>query len=104
MFRLINNCQSPSRRSAHLSVTELSEAKRYWIGLIQDAHFSKEISGLRAGRELSNDSSLIHLHPFIDLDSQLRVGGRENRANIAYSSKHPIILWKAPIGSPYCSI
>ena len=92
MFRFINNCRSSSRRSAHLSVTELSEAKRYWIRLIQDTHFSKEIITLRAGRELSNNSSLIHLRPFVDSDGLLRVGGRENRANITYSSKHPIVL------------
>ena len=76
MFHLINNCRSPSRRSAHL----LSEAKRYWIGLIQNTHFSKEISGLRAGCELSNDSSLIHLHPFIDLDSLLLSFGNNDLA------------------------
>lgn len=45
---------------------------------------------------IPENSRLRALHPFMDDDNILRVGGRLNNANIAYDMKHPIIV---PSGS-----
>ena len=98
MFRFIKNrCLLGTRRcerttTAGLSVAELVSAEQYWILLSQIDHFPSEVSLLQAKQPLPNNSCLLSLHPFLDSDGILRVGGRESNAKLAYSQLHPIIL------------
>lgn len=52
----------------------------------------KEIIELKEDRQLHKSSLLIPLHPYIDVDDLIRVGGREQNSNRAYSTQHPVIL------------
>ena len=85
--RFVHNCQAkvrgkPKETSPHLLVFELQVAEVYWHFFIQEQHFKQEISALRNGLELPRSSSLIPLHPILDQDGLLRVGGRESNSNI----------------------
>ncbi len=42
--------------------------------------------------DLSNNSCLKSLRPFLDAHGLIRVGGRICNAELAYSTKHPIVL------------
>ena len=101
IFRFIRNCRSPkcddtvtttAARSHCLTVSELSEAEKYLLKLSQASHFPKEITLLKSKGQLPAHSSLLPLHPFVDSDGILRVGGRETNSNLAYSQMHPIII------------
>lgn len=47
-----------------------------------------------SGKQLDSRSSLLRLHPFLDKDGILRVGGRIDNASATYNQRHPIILPK----------
>ena len=92
MFRFIKNCRHERTIDPSLSVEELAAAERYWVTLSQRDHFLSEISLLQAKKPLPSGSSVLSLHPFLDSDGILRVGGRESNAKLAYSKLHPTIL------------
>ena len=96
-MRFLENCRARSsnqqkRIESHLCVVELQKAEIYWLANIQRLHFNKEITNLKKGCRLNKSSPLIPLHPFLDADDLIRVGGREQNSNRAYSTKHPVIL------------
>lgn len=98
MFRFVENCRlSSTGKREHttpsgLSVAELVAAERYWVMLSQRDHFATEVAFLQAKQLPPNNSCLLSLHPFLDSDGILRVGGRESNAKLAYSQLHPVIL------------
>ena len=47
---------------------------------------------LNTGKSLPRQSSLLPLHPFIDSDGVVHVGGRECNSKLLYSQVHPITL------------
>lgn len=71
------------------------EMKNSWLIIIKyiQNNFYKEIHLLKNNKSLK--SGLANLHPFIDSDGILRVGGRLQNANISYDKMHPIILPKS---------
>ena len=98
ILRFVNNCRR-SRCDTHqddesliLSVKELDLAEKYWIKLVQQTRFAKEISLLKKNKTLPNGSCLITLHPFIDSEGILRLSGRIGHSNRPYEQVHPIIL------------
>lgn len=62
---------------------------------MQEQHFAKELKALKKSQSLHKS-----LHPFLDSDGLLRVGGREHNSKIAYSSQHPPSLSVAVIHWP----
>ena len=104
--RFIQNCLAKSRLKSslphssleyprthpHLSTQELRGADMYWFSVVQRQHFSTEINELKSGRNLHRSSSLLYLHPFVDEDGLLRLGGRERHSGRSYTSQHPVIL------------
>lgn len=48
--------------------------------LSQESHFPDEMALLKTESLLPRGSSLLPLHPFVDSDSVLRVGGRERNS------------------------
>ena len=91
VMRFINHCRQNCVSSPILTVKELSAAEKYWIRIIQ-AQFTSDIAALKNKCGLSNDSSLLSLHPFIDSDGLLRVGGRESNSNLSYQRMHLLII------------
>ncbi|XP_049877966.1 uncharacterized protein LOC126375152 isoform X1 [Pectinophora gossypiella] len=79
----------------HLSTQELQRALIEIIKYDQSIHFHNEINSLQLQKEVSG--SLKSLHPFLDNENLLRVGGRLHNSDISYAQKHPIILVKGSI-------
>ena len=71
---------------------ELIAAEKHLIKFAQEVDFMNEVVALKAGKSLPRRSSLLPLHPFIDSDGVVRVGGRECNWKLLYSQMHPIIL------------
>ena len=60
---------------------------------MQHLHFPTEIKVLQNKHPVPKSSPLMSLHPFLDPDTNLlRVGGRQQLAQVPYSTKHPIVL------------
>lgn len=76
----------------HLTTSELIVAEKYWIWFTQEECFSSTMVVLRMNGLMRKGDSLISLHPFIDSDNLLRIGGHEGHSNISKSKMHPIIL------------
>ena len=97
-FRFFNNCRLSNHRgcelslSPSLSILELTTAEHYCILLSQRDHFATEVSLLKAKKPLPSSSCLCPLHPFLDSNDILRVGGRESNSNLSYCCCHPMIL------------
>jgi hypothetical protein len=72
--------------------------------LDQRVSFPLTISDLEAGKELNRDNaedkSLLTLHPFLDKNGLLRVGGRVGRSALPFDAKHPIILSSKGVMGP----
>ncbi|XP_029347204.1 uncharacterized protein LOC100569539 [Acyrthosiphon pisum] len=75
-----------------LSVTEISNATTVLLRKMQSISFAPEIAELKSSRPVGRRSALRTLNPFIDQDGLVRVGGRLINADIAYTSKCPIVL------------
>ena len=76
-----------------LSTQELRDAEAYyWLMFSQDECFEKEIQAIRNGQGVSNSSSIFSLHPMVDPDGLLRIGGRLQNSQLSYSVRHPVIL------------
>lgn len=75
-----------------LTVSELNEARDFWIQTVQRHDFSLEYAALENKRPLPLKSRIRNLNPFLDEKGLMRVGGRLANAPISYDAKHPIIL------------
>lgn len=59
---------------------------------IQQECYADEIKCLNSEINLSSNSKLKGLHPFIDGHGIMRVGGRLQHSELSYAQRHPIIL------------
>ncbi|XP_070169554.1 uncharacterized protein [Polyergus mexicanus] len=73
-------------------IEELDHAMKILIRGCQGHSFAQELHSLRAQSQLHSKSKIIALHPFLDEDGIICVGGRLCNASIEYSQKYPIIL------------
>ncbi|XP_062566124.1 uncharacterized protein LOC134228483 [Saccostrea cucullata] len=81
------NINSPSQ-----SVKDTQEAELFIIRTVQAFFYEEEIKLIRDSKLLPSSSSILNLHPFIDDQDILRVGGRLNQAPLSFDEKNPIIL------------
>lgn len=95
ILRFKHNAKKGSvRHTGPLSPQEYSEALKVIIRYNQSLHFSNEIASLLNNKPCK--AALSSLHPFLDGDKILRVGGRlTNSPTIPYDKMHPIILPKS---------
>lgn len=88
------------KHSVHLTVDLMKQAEHDLFSYVQREHFKEELYSLMNNEEsgaqgkLRKSSKLRNLDPFIDGQGLLRVGGRLDRADMSFDSKHPIILPK----------
>lgn len=80
--------------SGHLTPSEISAANLQLARFSQADHFKQDIDNLRKGMEVSSNSKIRSLFPFLDGDGTLRVGGRLQNSDQPYHMQHPIILPK----------
>lgn len=91
VLRFIHNCRDRSnRRSGHLVASELKQSLHTIVKIAQISSFSSEIENLKKG--LALPKPLQKLHPFIDHEGLVRVGGRLAHSELDYDCKHPLLL------------
>ncbi|XP_018359986.1 PREDICTED: uncharacterized protein LOC108759170 [Trachymyrmex cornetzi] len=64
----------------------------FWFRYAQKFAFAPEIRALSTNSPLSRSSPLRALHPFVDENALLRLGGRLQNAALSYDEQHLIIL------------
>ncbi|XP_017884602.1 uncharacterized protein LOC108627719 [Ceratina calcarata] len=96
LIRIVAYClrfRLNGRGTGHLTIEELRQARHKIIKLVQLAAFAPDIKNLEAGN-LHSKSKLRPLHPFLDHEGILRVGGRLQNSTLPFAQKHPILLPK----------
>lgn len=92
-LRFLHNSRYPEeRRKGFLTTSELTKSFNIHIKEAQQDTFHEEIKLLKTYKNISKKSKLLKLHPFLDKNGLLRVGGRLQKSNLTYESKHQIIL------------
>ncbi|XP_049294145.1 uncharacterized protein LOC125769454 [Anopheles funestus] len=82
------------RLNGHLSPDLLQKAEIDLARLAQQDAFNAEIALLKKGKQLTKNSPLRRLNPFLDENELLRVGGRLKLSQLPYQAKHPVLLPK----------
>ena len=92
--RFIMNCRhsKANRHLTTLSTQELDHALTCCVRLVQQISYTQELKDLMEQQEISTTSSLKTLHPFIDKEGLLRVGGRLQKSLLLYQAMHQMIL------------
>nr|XP_029710301.1 uncharacterized protein LOC109422104 [Aedes albopictus] len=75
-----------------LSPNEIYDAKMQLARAAQYAAYKPELELLQKGNELPPKHKLSALHPFLDSQGTMRVGGRLQNSAYPYDVKHPAIL------------
>ena len=95
MRQFVNNCRARVKgqefTKGNLSSRELIAAEKVRIAAIQQTAFPDEIATLEKGGELSK-GRLLELHPFMEEEGLLRVGGRIHRSMESYDKRHSLIV------------
>ena len=60
--------------------------------MLQNESYNDEIKCLQTDKELPKNSKIRSMHPFLDGNGILRVGGRLQNADLSFDQQHPIIL------------
>ncbi|GAA6084831.1 uncharacterized protein LOC113098256, partial [Tachysurus ichikawai] len=69
-----------------------TQAKTFIIKCVQEEHYKDELKGLEKGEEISQQSALKKLSPFVDKEGLIRVGGRLQSAELSDQEKHPLVI------------
>jgi len=82
--RFISNCRNPkaNRKSTILSTQYLDQSLTCCVKMVQQISYAQEIRNLMEQQEVTASSSLKTLHPFIDKEGLLRVGGRLQQSTL----------------------
>jgi hypothetical protein len=92
-LRFSHNAKHPlSRRTGYLTSTELRDALHTCIKLAQQEIYAQEINDLSKKIQVLSKIQLQPLHPFLDKEGYLRVGGRLQHSHLPYDSKRQLIL------------
>jgi len=92
LFKIFSQCKNPvfeDRLSYQNRITRCTAA---CIKIAQHDIYAQEISDLSKKGQVLLKSHLQPLHPFLDKEGYLRVGGRLQHSHLPYDSKHQLIL------------
>ncbi|GBM69371.1 hypothetical protein AVEN_272189-1 [Araneus ventricosus] len=92
IFRFINKCKKNSKECGAPSKIKRQNAEIYILREVQVRTFGNEIHSLEQCGNVTPNSKLKSLSPFLDSQGILRVGGRLRNSILPYNSKHPILL------------
>lgn len=81
-----------TEHDTYLSASEINKANQLIMKHVQANEFESDLENIKRKGHVRSNSSLANLHPFLDENGILRVGGRLAHSNISSSAKHPIIL------------
>ncbi len=71
---------------------ELLKAKVCIVKSVQNECYSEELKCINSGSNIPQSSSLWKLHPILDQNQLLRVGGRIEQSGLSMNDVHPIII------------
>ena len=95
-MRFIDNSrqrdEKERRKSVSLELQEVDLIENRLIYLSQQRHFGTEIKAVNKQNEVQCNSLIAALRPYVDELGLLRVGGRLERADLPFSTRHPLIL------------
>lgn len=92
-LRFAHNCRNRNnKRTNHLTTNELNHTTNVFIRFMQENEYHDELRALGRQQPIPPSSKLKSLHPFIDGQGLLRVGGRLQNSSVPYSAQHPTIL------------
>ncbi|XP_037297855.1 uncharacterized protein LOC119190306 [Manduca sexta] len=91
-LRFLRYKKNPENIDKGITTSELESSLLKCIKIAQKEEFIKEIENLLKKRNISKESKLKTLNPYLDENNVLRVGGRLRNSNLSYDQKHPIIL------------
>jgi len=97
--RFINMKTKNTSYPGYLSVKEIKCAEQIVIKKEQAYQFRPELNSLSNNKEVKMSSKILSLHPFIDQNKILRVGGRLQNYNTRFEIRDPIILDKGNVSS-----
>ncbi|XP_039312876.1 uncharacterized protein LOC113004888 [Solenopsis invicta] len=80
------------RKKGTISVTEINDAKLMIVKAVQAEEFKDELNALKVNNKIASKSRLIALHPFLDKDGVIKVGGRLKHSMLPEESKHPMVI------------
>ena len=90
----MENCRTEGNNLVGtLAAHKIKGVQQDLIKLIQQECFAEEYELLRTKQEIRS-GKLKDLHPSMDKDGLIRMGGRLKHANIPYDWKHQVILPK----------
>ncbi|KAF5282294.1 hypothetical protein FQR65_LT14348 [Abscondita terminalis] len=94
VLRFLENCKNSKnqRKLTHLDTSEVSKALLLIIILIQNNYFEEGIKCLESNCEISPNSRILSLTPFLDTNKILGVEGRLENSDLNFDAKHPILL------------
>jgi len=92
--RFISNCKNSkaNRLSATLSTQELDQALTCCVKIVQQESYAQVLKELGKKQVVAANSVLKTLHPFIDNEGLIRVGGRLQHSTLPYQTRHQMIL------------
>lgn len=93
MLRFKTHClaKPEQRLQGQISVSEVNYAFKSVIKIAQRKSFPVEIDSLKKNN-IGTNSKLLMLHPFLDEEGILRLGGRLRNSLFTYDKRHPILL------------
>ena len=97
IYRFFENCRAPKEKRSlgELEVSEIQDAEILILQNAQKDFFSAEYSALSKRKEISTNSKLLKLRPWLGEMGVIRCEGRLKYADyLPYSAKYPIILPK----------
>ncbi|GFY07971.1 DUF5641 domain-containing protein [Trichonephila clavipes] len=90
----INNIKAKEscNKDKYLIADEIKRNSEILAKTTQLSEFKAEIDALKRVKGVSKTNKLKALHPFLDENSLLRVGGRLSNADLPFGAKHQIII------------
>ena len=70
----------------------MDRARVFVMKSVQHELYAEELKSIASEQSLPPRSSLLKLHPFIDSNGLLRVGGRITQSKLATEETNPIII------------
>ena len=77
-----------------MEVEELVVEKEAFVRILQLQYFGRDVALSKGGKLIPRDSKLLRLAPFLNDKGFSRVRGRLQLSELAFESKHPLILPK----------
>ncbi|XP_055714374.1 uncharacterized protein LOC129808613 [Phlebotomus papatasi] len=90
--RTTRSVSNSTKSQQFLQVSELQAAEKILIRWDQERHLSSTIRLLKSNHSNNVITPIRKLHPYMDSNDILRVGGRIQFSENSYDARHPIIL------------